>query len=370
MRVDLRMLRDWWFEDVDYRWVVGAIAARSALGVVKNAIGLCGLVAPVIAVLTVFSPELPHGVGGRIALWGLVVVGVIWAVRWWVLPWPGERESLVLAGVADVCITAVCVLSPGYAVRSVGMMLLLVVGVYVSAFHTPKVLAVHTLWALGSAVVLAVPLFGGGDVRSAVIMILGMGAAVVVPPGLHFGYGALRGAMLSDPLTNLLSRRGLDYYAADVFARATPVPVCALMVDLDRFKAVNDTYGHSFGDEVLMRTADRLRAGAPAGSVVSRFGGEEFAMVVRMPVEAAFDTAQRLRRAIAEPIGAVTVTASIGLAVAEGLTAAETGGERCPLRDIICVADDAMYRAKQRGGDAVVVARSPGPVMTHHSTGG
>ncbi len=366
MWVDLRMLRDWWCEDVDYRWVVDAIAARSALGVLKDAIGLCGLVAPVIALLTVLSPELPYGSAGRMTLWVLIGVGVVWAVRWWVLPWPGERESLGLAAIADVSITAVCVVSPGYVVRSVGMLLLLIVGVYVSAFHTPKVLAVQTMWSLASAVVLAVPLFGVGDARSAVIMILGMGAAVVVPPGLHFCYGALRGEMLSDPLTGLLSRRGLDYYSASLCARSTPMPICVLMVDLDRFKAVNDTFGHAFGDQVLMCTADRLRGAAPAGSIVSRFGGEEFAVVVRLPAEAAADLADRLRRAIAEPIGSITVTASIGVAVA---AERDTGSECCALREIIGVADDAMYRAKQRGGNAVVIDRSSSHAVHHHSTG-
>lgn len=347
------MLGGWWREDVDYRWVVGALAARATLGVLRAAIGLCGLAGPTIGLLTVLSAQSPQHQPARIALWVLIALGVVWTLRWWLGGWPSEWESLLLAASADICITLVCALSPGYVVRSVGMMLLLIVGVYVSAFHGTKALAVHTIWSLTAAVLLAVPMFSSGDISSAVILILGMGAAVVVPPGLQFCYWALRSEMLSDPLTMLLSRRGLDYHSAVLFARPGPIPVSVMMIDLDRFKTVNDTFGHSAGDDVLVRTAERLRRAAPAHSIVSRFGGEEFAIIVRMPVEDAHAAAERLLRAVAEPIGSISVTASIGLAVFHAPAARPCDQ---PVREVIRSADTAMYQAKQRGGNAVVVA--------------
>ncbi|MEV6280121.1 GGDEF domain-containing protein [Nocardia sp. NPDC051832] len=354
---DLRLVRDWWHEDVDYQWVVDAIAARSALGALKTAVGLCGLATPIIAVLILLSPMRPADSGSRALLWLLVGVGLVWCARWWLRPWPAQTESLILTSVADVCVTAVCALSPGYVVRAVGMMMLLILGIYVSALHGPKVLAGQTVWSLLSAGLLAIPLVRGGDITSAVIMMLGMAAAVMVPPGLQFCYSLLRAEMLSDPLTRLLSRRGLDYYSAIWFAHPAPVPACVLMIDLDRFKSVNDTLGHAVGDEVLVRTADRLRTTAPADSIVSRFGGEEFAVVVRLPVDPAAEVADRLRRAVAEPIGAITVTASIGLAP---IPAAGRPARSCePFRRTICAADGAMYQAKQQGGNTVVIAGAP-----------
>ncbi|MEV6557807.1 GGDEF domain-containing protein [Nocardia sp. NPDC051756] len=350
----LRLLRDWWRDGVDYRWVVNALADRSALGVVKFAIGLCGLATPLISVLTVTSSAGPQSVLGRTVLWCIVGLSVVWVVRWWTLPWPSRVESLSLLVIGDVCITVVCVLSPGNVVRSVGMMLLLIVGIYVSAFHSPQVLAAHTGWSLASAVVLSIPLFGVGDAASAVIMILGMVAATVVPPGLQFCYWVLRSDMLCDPLTTLLSRRGFEYHSAMMVGGSGPIPVCVMMVDLDRFKAVNDTFGHHAGDKVLIRTADRLQHAAPAHSVVSRLGGEEFAIVARLPVPTAVDAAERLRNAVAEPVGSISVTASIGIAVAD---AGADGYRRSRelVQDLIRCADSAMYQAKQRGGNTVVV---------------
>ncbi|MFI9403538.1 GGDEF domain-containing protein [Nocardia sp. NPDC052316] len=350
----LRLLRDWWRDGVDYRWVVNALADRGALGVVKFAIGLCGLATPLISVLTVTSSAGPQSMFGRTVLWCIVALAAVWVVRWWWLPWPNRVESLMLCAIGDVCITVVCVLSPGYVVRSVGMMLLLIVGIYVSAFHSPQVLAAHTAWSLASAVVLSIPLFGVGDAASAVIMILGMVAATVVPPGLQFCYWMLRTDMLSDPLTTLLSRRGFEYHSAMVVGGAGPVPVCVMMVDLDRFKAVNDTFGHAAGDEVLVCTADRLQRAAPARSIVSRLGGEEFAVVARLPASIAVDAAERLRAAVAEPVGSISVTASIGIAVADA-GADGYGRSRQLVQDLIRCADSAMYQAKQRGGNTVVV---------------
>ncbi|MVU77571.1 diguanylate cyclase [Nocardia sp. ET3-3] len=356
MRVGLRLLRQWWHDEVDYRWVVTAIASRSALGVLKTAIGLCGLAAPLIAVLTLFSSTGPDGTAARAVMWSLVVLGAVWSARWLAGPWPGETESLVLIAVADVCVTAVCVLNPGYAVPSVGMMMLLITGVYLSAFHGPKTLVVHTVWALFSAMLLSVPLFRGGDLAAAVIMLVGMTAAVIVPPGLQFCYGVLRSEMLSDPLTTLLSRRGLEYHSAIWFARPASAPACVMVIDLDRFKAVNDTFGHCSGDEVLVRTAARLRRVSPAGSIVSRCGGEEFVVIVRLPLGAAAIVADRLRCAVAEPVGAISVTASIGLAAVDVRVAGTCGHQL--VREIIGSADGAMYRAKQRGGNTVVISDS------------
>lgn len=356
MWADLRLIQGWWREDVDYGWVVDAIASRSALGVLKFAIGVCGLAGPTISLLILLSPTGPHGPLGKAVLLVLIGMGVAWFARWWLVPWPGETESLMLAAIADVSIIVICTSSPVPVVRAVGMMLLLIIGVYISAFHSPKALAVHTIWALGSVGLLAAPLFGSGDLGSVAIMMLGMSAAAIVPPGLQFCYWVLRSEMLSDPLTMLLSRRGLDYHSAALLGRRVPLPVCVMMIDLDRFKAVNDTFGHTAGDEVLVRIADRLRTTAPARSVVSRLGGEEFAVIVRLPVEAAPGAADRLRRAVSQPIGDISVTASIGLAIVDIQATGDRNRNCHSMRELIRSADAAMYQAKQRGGDGVVIA--------------
>jgi diguanylate cyclase (GGDEF)-like protein/PAS domain S-box-containing protein len=132
-------------------------------------------------------------------------------------------------------------------------------------------------------------------------------------------------------------------------------PPTVLFVDLDGFKAVNDTAGHAAGDEVLIQTARRLQGAVRAGDTVARLGGDEFAALLGQgsgSCEAqARAIAERLLLALSQPYGItgsqVTVAASIGMAVASpGITADEL------LRN----ADLAMYRAKAAGKGRVVAS--------------
>jgi len=155
---------------------------------------------------------------------------------------------------------------------------------------------------------------------------------------------------LHDPLTGLANRTLLDDRLRNALARAgrhgslTGV----LFLDLDGFKAINDSYGHRVGDEILRTVAQRLRAVLRPADVVSRPGGDEFVAVCEelADLQEAHAIASRVEVAIATPIetsgGELTVHASVGLALAEG--AQDAGAD-----DLIRRADEAMYRAKQAG---------------------
>ena len=187
--------------------------------------------------------------------------------------------------------------------------------------------------------------------------VITIAAIVVVLPALQFCYWVLRIDVLSDPLTMLLNRRGLDYY---VHRSRYQRQLCVITLDLDHFKAVNDTFGHTIGDEVLVSTAARLRAAADPDAVVARTGGEEFAVVDQLDRAAAMILAERLRLAVAETPGiSVTVTASVGVAVCDGGT--DAGRPRLLLR----CADNAMYQAKRLGGNTVVLAEDPEQPTIH-----
>lgn len=160
---------------------------------------------------------------------------------------------------------------------------------------------------------------------------------------------ALRRLATRDQLTGLLNRREFDRILAEESERAARFgrPLALILVDIDHFKKVNDTYGHPAGDEVLREVARRLGSLMRTVDRVTRFGGEEFALVaMETDRPAALETARRICKEMARtPIqaGSVTlpVTVSAGLAVLPG--DANDG------KALIAAADKALYAAKDAG---------------------
>ncbi len=165
---------------------------------------------------------------------------------------------------------------------------------------------------------------------------------------------SFRALALTDPLTRVGNRRHGTSVLEDALARGEPLGV--LMVDLDHFKHINDTYGHKAGDAVLKQVAQALEENVPPGSVVARWGGEEFAILVRGDAAIdAVEVAEQCREAIAElrsfgPRGPAQVTASIGVAQ---WSAEEDDASSA---DLLAQADEALYAAKRNGRDQVCVA--------------
>jgi diguanylate cyclase (GGDEF)-like protein len=161
-----------------------------------------------------------------------------------------------------------------------------------------------------------------------------------------------RGAAILDPLTGMLNRTALINRTAEIEfqSRVTREPVAVVLLDLDRFKQVNDTRGHATGDTVLREVAYRLRKVLRAYDLVYRLGGEEFVVLLLGATAAATAaTAERLRAAVADgPIVGIDLTVSVGLA-------ASADGTAFVWDDVFLRADAALYRAKANGRDCVVV---------------
>lgn len=151
---------------------------------------------------------------------------------------------------------------------------------------------------------------------------------------------------MHDALTGLPNRAGLKMALEPLLGGSSKGTLAVLFLDLDHFKAVNDSLGHSAGDELLMAVAERLRAAVPGPGTVARLSGDEF-LVVRTAVDTpeAVALAARLLDVLRAPMQIegleIVTSASIGIAVADN--ADET------LEDLIRRADIAMYRAKERG---------------------
>lgn len=168
----------------------------------------------------------------------------------------------------------------------------------------------------------------------------------------------LRLAATLDPLTGLYNRSFFFGIIEDRIREfdSNRSPLSMIAVDIDRFKNVNDSWGHPVGDEVLIRTARLLKDSLRSTDIISRIGGEEFAVILRSTgAEGAMKVAEKLRSALEDnPHPRVgRVTASFG--VAEYLSGEDS-------TQWYKRADDATYQAKERGRNRVVLAGGPDSV--------
>lgn len=177
----------------------------------------------------------------------------------------------------------------------------------------------------------------------------------------------------TDPLTGLENRRTFVEQLDREWARATRQgnPLACLMVDIDHFKLVNDTWGHPGGDEVLKAVARELLVSCRASDILARVGGEEMAVILPDTDEAsALACAERLRAVVAAMVvrvgeAEIRVTASFG-------AAARTADHQSPIA-LVASADAALFDAKRAGRNRVEVAcprpRSPELTLREGGTG-
>jgi diguanylate cyclase (GGDEF)-like protein len=226
------------------------------------------------------------------------------------------------------------------------------------------ILAIVTLHFIGMAAVTVIPMSGVeippqalsdifllGSVIAGITLIMAMGASAyaIDLKAAQEATESYRHLALHDPLTGLPNRHGLAQRLAELLAGRVDdtARVIVLAIDLDRFKDVNDAYGHAAGDAVLTEVARRVSAALEDGEFIARIGGDEF-VAVKSKVFArahAVKFADRLRGLVLDPINwqhhNLSVGCSIGVALfpEHGMTA-----------DVLCSrADLAMYRAKSLG---------------------
>ena len=164
-----------------------------------------------------------------------------------------------------------------------------------------------------------------------------------------------------DQLTGMLNRKALAVRVQELAQQSavTGEPVGVIVIDLDRFKQVNDTHGHAVGDVVLKEVAYLLRKQLRAFDLAYRLGGEEFLILVPgSDLEHTAELAERLREAVAaDPVAEeISVTMSLGVAASEH-------DERFVYAAVFAVADAALYRAKRDGRNRVCIAERDEPAM-------
>ncbi|MGY1842027.1 putative bifunctional diguanylate cyclase/phosphodiesterase [Modestobacter sp. SYSU DS0875] len=288
-----------------------------------------GGVAAVLLVLT--SPDwLHHFAPGLIALAPLTTVAGLAIMRW------GSRvprifyQVLLAAGVVGIGVFAVSAPTASGAVAVLALMAFVAMDSF---------LFFPLLWAVGFIgevlVIGALVVAQRGDVETGPATVL---AVLVIGSAGAVGVLASRAASAGeDALTGLVNRRGFDELldAAVRTAVRSGEPLSAALFDLDHFKAVNDTHGHAAGDELLRSVAATWTPLLPAGAVLARHGGDEFALLLPgLDGDAALAAVERMRAVLPR------VRTSVGVA------ALQPGDSPAGL---MRRADSALYRVKSRG---------------------
>lgn len=187
---------------------------------------------------------------------------------------------------------------------------------------------------------------------------MGLGLLVVVCADVVLGLKAERD---SDLLTSLLNRRGLEARAPEVLQAAAPHPLSVVACDIDRFKLINDRFGHAGGDQVLAAIADLVRQRVRSRDLVARIGGEEFVILLRdCSLDDAYALTEKLRIEISG-LAFAGLPSGFAATCSFGIVACRPGEA---LWDAIGRADKILYAAKHAGRNRTLTeAHNLGPAM-------
>jgi two-component system cell cycle response regulator len=327
------------------------------------ALGIAALVPSfgLIGVIAMFSADGPEGNAAKIAC-TLVLISTVPVGAWWFLRsadvshMPGWFVVYADVGVAAMLLT--------FAGRDLALnvaALFAVIGIYIVYFSRRRVLEFHMLFVNAVVVALAALAFAEDTHDLASTVARTLATLLVVNSVLAFRAVIQRQLDLAntDSLTGLLNRRGLELRLQRMMNSLDEERSVALMVvDLDQFKRVNDTYGHAAGDRVLRRTARRLNAVTGGRPCVARTGGEEFTIALPVDDAAAHRIAHEILESIHDPADDVPVTVSVGVALLDGgrwFAAAESGDGADLVHNVLLDADTAMYESKHAGGNRATV---------------
>lgn len=348
----------WWRLPTRYDLMVSYLRSRSLIPLLRIVVGGCAGSLAIVPVAMEFSPLGPHG-----QVWQLLdalvgVVAVVWMFRWWFGGLPTERTSAIFA-VSSVC--AICIACFADADKITGMCglgALSLMAVYIGALHGARLITFCLGVSLAALTfqTLTLGLQQGWAVAAAKSVVTGA-LIIGMPPIFHLAQLALTNdaaAAMIDQLTGLHNRRGFSAQSIALAqtAQSEQAELSTIMVDIDKFKQINDTHGHPFGDWVIAQTASKIQAIADNRAVVGRIGGEEFCVAMIAPVGEAFITAERIRAALESMSATVAVTASIGVSTSHAWPHEQPASLTARL---ISEADDAMYSAKHAGGNKVSI---------------
>jgi diguanylate cyclase (GGDEF)-like protein len=356
-------MQEWWSEPVAYATQVQYFTKRTMSKTIQVLIGIGTAFDGVVSLVLLWPAASTHAAGVAVAMFA--ALQIVWGLAWCFLAWPSRRLSLAFVVSADIAIAMVVLLDGSWLFALFGWYFFALMSVYMMFFDGPKVAAGHAVWVVITAclfVMQADIAAQFGELNLTVVTLVWVVPMVSAPLGIQCGIWALRNdayESVTDPLTGLLNRRGLHLHIGDLLRdnTATDAEVDVVVVDLDRFKDINDVFGHPIGDEVLIRSARRIKAAVRGSALVARVGGEEFVVIDLTESDRTDRDSDRIRDAIAAPAHP-SITASVGVTSVAVADFAAPGVDSVTVLDtIIERADRAMFDAKRDGGNATIRIR-------------
>jgi diguanylate cyclase (GGDEF)-like protein len=342
----------WWRQSDHYEQLSAHLQARGIASVTRATISMVAVSLALVALGTIWSSTGPRGVIQVTCALAASAGGVIGAALW-ALRWPTRGQAISYAVLCNASIVLATLAQSGPQAALLGCTSFATLAAYVAIFHTPALTTYNFLIAGVISTVEAVRVAANLGIVAALcaytlLMLLNLAVPFGIQVVVHvLGTDAVHAER--DQLTGLLTRRAFHRRAKALLDRGSRqlAYVVISVIDLDRFKQLNDSYGHGTGDDALVSVSRALRDATDDTAVIGRSGGEEFVIAdIWQPVEVNHRSQQLCDVIAALPFG---ITASIGTA---GIHPAYRTGRRGDLLiELIAAADAAMYAAKRRGGN-------------------
>lgn len=354
---------DWYHQPHDYEWIVRHRSVKHLHSVIRGVFSLATIIFALTSAIMLFSPRGPQMWEQRLWVVVVLVVQIGVAVTLLICPIPRAGGFIAFAVFGDVGLASVLACYDSTAAL-MGSALFVILGAYCTFFLSPRAMVAHLVFACGFVLLSAGRAWSEATEHPAstlAVTTVLLTAIAGVPVFAHIAWTAIAGdarRSARDPLTGLLNRRGLDSALLDIWDEASVrgEAVVVAMVDVDKFKAVNDIHGHDAGDRVLVDIARRLDRIVDSGErgVVARSGGEEFVVVMAGDRT---DLEVRMLEAVAlvhDRRDEVPVTASFGVAVLDPTSELCHMGRSIVTR-MLRMSDAMMYRSKAAGGNRMTV---------------
>lgn len=345
-------LGGWWRQADHYDELSSHLEARGLATVIRAGMSGAGASLALVALATILTTTGPRGAVevscALAASAGATIGALLWAVRW---PSRAQAMRYVVLCNASIGLAALAQNDPIAAL--LGCTTFATLAGYVAFMHRAPLIVYNFAVTAAVAAFETVRLAHVFNVFSA---LCGYAVVLLVNLALPFGIQTVGHALgidallaERDQLTGLLNRRAFRRQVESRLERGRNQPghLVVTMIDLDRFKQLNDRHGHHTGDSALIAVARALDETTDETAVICRSGGEEFVIADIWHPDEVEPRAQRLCDAIAAlPFG---ITASVGTA---GIHPAHGTGDSVDLlTELIAAADGAMYAAKRRGGN-------------------